>query len=79
MNQIKPEAQQAFDEEVKTKHDTYWIQKQLNALEGEHLELDGQYGEATMEAVKRYQQKHGLVVDGWAGVNTMAHIYGRVA
>lgn len=77
LGQIKPEAQILFDQEVKEKHDVYWLQKQLIALEGERLEVDGQYGEATKEAVKRYQQKWGLVVDGWAGVNTMAHIYAR--
>lgn len=35
---------------------------------------DGDFGTDTLNAVKRFQQDHGLVVDGEAGVNTMAKI-----
>ncbi len=35
---------------------------------------DGDFGTDTLNAVKRFQQNHGLVVDGEAGVNTMAKI-----
>lgn len=32
---------------------------------------DGVYGEATEEAVRQYQIKHGLLPDGWAGRKTI--------
>lgn len=35
---------------------------------------DGDFGTDTLNAVKRFQQEHGLVVDGEAGVNTMAKL-----
>lgn len=35
---------------------------------------DGDFGTDTLNAVKKFQQDHGLVVDGEAGVNTMAKL-----
>ena len=35
---------------------------------------DGQFGSATERAVRDYQQKNGLVVDGMAGPATLAHM-----
>ena len=35
---------------------------------------DGQFGSATEKAVRDYQQKNGLVVDGMAGPATLAHM-----
>lgn len=35
---------------------------------------DGEFGTDTLNAVKRFQQDHGLVVDGEAGVNAMSKI-----
>ena len=35
---------------------------------------DGDFGTDTLNAVKRFQHEHGLVVDGEAGVNTMAKL-----
>lgn len=35
---------------------------------------DGEFGTDTLNAVTRFQQEHGLVVDGEAGVNTMAKL-----
>jgi len=75
--QVAPEARKQFEAEVAEKRDIYWLQASLNRL-GEHLELDGQYGPATTEAVKRFQAKHNLTVDGWAGTNTSAAIYGAL-
>lgn len=37
---------------------------------------DGSYGNETVAAVKKYQQKYGLTVDGNAGKQTLTHIYG---
>lgn len=37
---------------------------------------DGSYGNETVAAVKQYQQKNGLEVDGSAGRQTLTHIYG---
>lgn len=61
-----------------------WLQESLNKLErpsADHprgaphrLKVDGLMGEATAEAVKRYQKEKGLEVDGWAGPETCAAI-----
>jgi hypothetical protein len=37
---------------------------------GHHLKLDGKFGAQTESAVRRYQQRHNLKVDGIAGKNT---------
>src|SRR4029077_16570667 len=58
-----------------------WLQESLNKLGAKpQLVVDGDYGELTKQAVRQYQQDHdGLVVDGWAGVNTQASIYEELA
>ena len=45
------------------------LQEKLNA-NGYDLEVDGQFGPATQKAVKDYQKKKGLQVDGIAGAET---------
>ena len=40
---------------------------------------DGSYGNETVAAVKKYQQKNGLQIDGNAGRQTLTHIYGAQA
>jgi murein L,D-transpeptidase YcbB/YkuD len=65
----------AMQEEVV--FDVKWLQNALNKL-GEDLEVDGDYGKLTKEAVKRYQERRGLEVDGWAGIKTTADIYGEL-
>ncbi|ACO79898.1 PG-binding-1 domain-containing protein [Azotobacter vinelandii CA] len=52
------------------------LQKQLNAL-GAGLYPDGHYGEQTEQAVRDYQRRTGLVVDGIAGPKTMAALAGQ--
>lgn len=47
-----------------------WVQASLNLL-GEHLVVDGDYGEFTKNAIKRFQNAHGLFVDGWIGPITL--------
>ena len=37
---------------------------------------DGSYGNETVAAVKEYQKKYGLTIDGHAGQQTLTHIYG---
>lgn len=56
-----------------------WLQESLNTLADAGLEVDGEYGELTREAVTEYQQAHSLVPDGWAGVATQASIYQELA
>ncbi|MGH3729902.1 MAG: D-Ala-D-Ala carboxypeptidase family metallohydrolase [Micromonosporaceae bacterium] len=42
---------------------------------GENLALDGSFGPATENAVKRFQSGYGLAADGIAGPNTLNKIY----
>jgi murein L,D-transpeptidase YcbB/YkuD len=51
-----------FDPRVK------WLQTALNAT-GTHppLDVDGEYGSKTKDAVLQFQKTHDLVADGWAG------------
>lgn len=51
------------------------LQKQLNAF-GAKLDTDGDYGNETEKAVRAYQAKIGLVVDGKAGEKTLAALAG---
>lgn len=65
-----------------------WLQKSDKGQEVKNLQsklialgyscgksgADGDFGTDTLNAVKRFQQEHGLVVDGEAGVNTMAKL-----
>jgi len=41
-----------------------WIQTVLNRAEGENLVVDGLYGPRTLEAIRRFQSRHGLRVEG---------------
>jgi hypothetical protein len=50
-----------------------WLQTALNLLgAAPPLDVDGEYGPLTMEAVKQFQQRKGMDVDGWAGDLTHA-------
>lgn len=51
-----------------------WLQETLNKLVTmvPPLEVDGEYGLETMDAVKRFQMANRLEVDGWAGAMTTA-------
>lgn len=50
------------------------LQNKLNEL-GYGLSADGIYGSKTANAVRDYQQKNGLSVDGIAGTNTQGKLY----
>ncbi|MBR3810337.1 MAG: peptidoglycan-binding protein [Clostridia bacterium] len=45
------------------------LQQALNSV-GFNLDVDGKFGAKTQSAVRSYQQKNGLAVDGIVGVNT---------
>lgn len=51
------------------------LQRKLNA-KGAKLATDGDYGDATEDAVRAYQLKAGLVSDGVAGPKTQASLMG---
>lgn len=52
------------------------LQNRLNA-NGYQLSVDGKFGNQTLSAVKDYQQKNGLSVDGIVGVNTWGKLLGN--
>jgi Putative peptidoglycan binding domain len=57
------------------KYTTQWIQTSLNKVQNAGLEVDGELGpenSKTRAAVKAFQAKHGLKVDGFPGVQTVA-------
>src|SRR5215475_15789819 len=50
-----------------------WLQTALNALGANPpLDVDGEYGPKTKDAVLQFQKAHELVTDGWAGDATHA-------
>ncbi|WP_425510859.1 peptidoglycan-binding domain-containing protein [Xanthomonas bonasiae] len=55
------------------------LQQQLNQLgvrdvHGKPLTEDGRFGDNTRDAVRTYQQTHGLLVDGKAGTQTLGSL-----
>lgn len=58
-----------------TGDDVIELQKKLNE-NGYTLDVDGSYGPKTEEAVRDYQQKNGLSVDGIVGTNTWGALTG---
>jgi len=48
------------------------VQKHLKSLGYYHGNIDGVYGPKTKRAVKRFQRKFGLIVDGIAGPQTIS-------
>lgn len=51
------------------------LQTTLNNL-GYNLDVDGSFGPQTLSAVKQYQQKNGLTVDGMVGPQTQQYLFG---
>jgi murein L,D-transpeptidase YcbB/YkuD len=50
-----------------------WLQTAINALGASPpLDVDGEYGPMTKDAVLQFQRTHELVADGWAGDATHA-------
>lgn len=52
------------------KKDVRWLQESLNKILGIDLVVDGLYGEKTKVAVREFQQKYRLQIDGVAGPMT---------
>lgn len=53
------------------------LQTRLKELGFYQGEIDGQYGGGTKEAVRLFQQQHGLKDDGLAGATTLQKLYGN--
>lgn len=53
---------------IKNSH-VKWLQEML-VIFGYKIAVDGSFGPKTEEAVKQFQKKYGLTVDGYAGVKT---------
>ncbi len=64
----------AFDPDT-----TKWLQGSLNTILGLNLDVDGEYGPMTRDAVSALQTKLGLTVDGIAGQITQAAIQAMLA
>ncbi len=60
-----------------TGEDVEYLQKWLNAAGFGSLVVDGIFGVATEEAVKKFQKYYGLTVDGIVGPQTWATLQGR--
>ncbi|MEI3340640.1 MAG: peptidoglycan-binding domain-containing protein [Eubacterium sp.] len=50
-----------------------WLQKSLNAYQNAGLTVDGSYGEATKNAVRKFQESSGIGVDGSAGTTDLLY------
>jgi peptidoglycan hydrolase-like protein with peptidoglycan-binding domain len=74
LRKVAPEVMSALPQQVQPVLDVKWLQTSLNTLMNAGLVVDGVYGQLTGEAVKKFQQMHGLTVDGWAGVQTEAKL-----
>lgn len=55
------------------------LQQLLKAVGLYKSNVDGKFGPVTQAAVKAFQRKHGLTVDGWAGPQTMAKLRAAAA
>lgn len=83
MNKIAPELMPARTSALRTipsqvpqvhDFDVTWVQRTLNRLLRANLEVDGHIGPQTTSAIEKFQQMHGLTVDGWLGMITLAKL-----
>lgn len=72
----EPEVTEEYDEDMDTLKrglrgaQVRTLQRLLNSVIDAGLEVDGDFGYLTHDAVRRYQSSRGLEVDGVVGVNT---------
>lgn len=57
-----------------TKGDLVVQLQRLLSMDGSNLEIDGIFGGGTQSAVRAFQKRHGLVVDGIVGPKTWAEL-----
>lgn len=75
MQEINPDLMSA----PQTSFSVEWMQESLNKLTDDvDLVVDGDYGELTRAAVKKFQEANGLTPDGWAGIQTCVEIYKKL-
>ena len=68
-----------FVDAPQTRFSVEWMQESLNKLTDDvDLVVDGDYGEMTREAVRKFQEQNGLTPDGWAGIQTCVEIYKKM-
>ncbi len=72
---IRPRAESSEDVEAESAaadaNQVRWLQTALNRAIGAGLVVDGVFGPATRDAVRRYQSARGLQVDGVVGPQTL--------
>jgi len=51
-----------------------WVQASLNLLNGEHLDIDGEWGPLTEDAVKTFQQQQQLTQSGYPTKGTVGQM-----
>lgn len=55
-------------------YDVKTLQTKLSE-KGYRVDVDGDYGDQTRAAVRRFQRDHRLTVDGWAGFETLTALF----
>jgi cellobiose-specific phosphotransferase system component IIB len=86
ITKIAPQAAELIQEinpellsQPQTKFSVEWMQESLNKLTDDvDLVVDGDYGELTRAAVKKFQEQNNLTPDGWAGMQTCVEIYQKL-
>lgn len=71
---LSPEREQAWEAEVNRGSPDYirWVQTSLNRILNTRLAVDGVVGQQTRSAIRSFQQRQGLKVDGIVGSHTQA-------
>jgi outer membrane protein OmpA-like peptidoglycan-associated protein len=72
----REQEEQEWEEEIKrgSPEHVAWIQHSLNQLLGLRLKVDGMIGTATRNAIRSFQQRNGLTMDGVVGPNTQQRL-----
>jgi peptidoglycan hydrolase-like protein with peptidoglycan-binding domain len=71
-NELHPREHGRFVQKGDSGQDVANTQQALNAVGGANLTHDGEFGDRTEKAVKRFQKQNGLQVDGIVGTMTSA-------